>query len=253
MHSALLVLVVHADGALTVEHDALHVGVERDDQVGARLHFLVEERIGRAPALTVLLVDLHHADALLVLTVEVVVARDAEAVGGGQVCLRDVVVEGRIGDVQLAALPVVVAGRARLEVLGLAEVRQQLVVAPALAARQRSPVVVVLALAAHVDLSIDGAAAAQHAPAHDVHPAVAEVRLRQRLVHVADGLVVHQPTEADAHLDERVVVLAAGLDEEHAGLAVGGESVGDAAAGRARPDHDVVILGVGHLVFCQLV
>ena len=53
--------------------------------------------------------------------------------------------------------------------------------------------------------------------------------------------VAHQVEVADGDVDPVVVVLAAGLQQQHARVGIGREAVGQQAAGRARADDDVVV------------
>src|SRR5438874_72153 len=66
----------------------------------------------------------------------------------------------QIGDVERAALAVIIVGAALL-VLGAAEIRQHVVIAPAEAA-ELAPIVEILFLAADVDQAVDRGGAAEH-------------------------------------------------------------------------------------------
>ncbi len=112
----------------------------------------------------------------------------------------------------------VVGVLAALVVLRALEVRQHVVVAPALAAGGR-PAVVVGAVAADVDHRVDRAAAAEHPAPRQVQAAVAEPGL---------GLAEQVPVEARLEqrrergrdVDLRLGVLAAGLEQRHAHVGV---------------------------------
>ena len=127
---------------------------------------------------------------------------------------------------------------AALVVLRALEVRQHLVVAPALGAAGR-PVVVVGAVAADVDHRVDRARAAEHATARQVQPPVAEARLL---------LAVEVPV--DARLEAAGKAAASGSPAgcpgpglEHRDLDVGvlAQARGEHAARRAGADDHVVV------------
>ena len=95
-------------------------------------------------------------------------------------------------------------------------------------------------LPSHVDHAVDRAASTEHPAAHDAHLAIVQVRLRLGLVEVGGLLVVHQLGEADGHLDQRVVVFAARLEQQHAVARIRGEAVGETAASGAGTDDDEI-------------
>ena len=95
--------------------------------------------------------------------------------------------------------------------LGALEVGQHVVPRPAAAAELR-PDVVVGRLAAHVEMAVDRARAAQHLAARVLYAAVVDVGAGRGLVAPVELVVVDGLVEAGRDLDPDVVVLAAGLD-----------------------------------------
>ncbi len=142
---------------------------------------------------------------------------------------------------QRTAAAVIIIGAALL-VLRLLEIGQHVVITPADIAAL-APAVVILVLAAHVKQAVDRARSAQHFSARLEHLASAEARLRLGLVHPVDGFFLEQLAVADRHVNPDVGVLRAGFQQQHRMLAVGGEPVGEHAAGRAGADDDVIEFG----------
>ena len=71
---------------------------------------------------------------------------------------------------------------ANLVVFSASEIGQDVLICPSRAAFVLHPLVIVLGVAACIDLCIDGTAAAQHAPLRVPHLAAAEVLLRHGAV-----------------------------------------------------------------------
>ncbi len=65
-----------------------------------------------------------------------------------------------------------------------------------------------------------------------------------RLVAPVDSLVGEQLAVAQRHMDPRVGIARAGLEQQHAALAIGGQAVGQHAAGRAGAGDDGVVSGL---------
>ena len=195
------------------------------------------------------------AAALVVAAVEVV---DLGNAGLGRRLAEGV--EDLPADARVLDAPFPAAGVQALEGVGLhrplvlvpLEVGQHVVPGPAGVAHL-PPQVVVARLPAHVDHAVDGGAAAEHAAARVVEAAAVEARLLGRLEAPVGARVAHQVEVADGDVDPVVVVLAAGLEQRHAGARIGRQPVGEQAAGRARADNDVVVGVLGHLApACRL-
>ena len=203
----------------------------------------VQEALGGVPAHAALLVHVEVAAALVVAAVEIVGLGDAGLRGGIAEGVEDVPADaGQLHAPLAAALVQTVegVGLQRPLVLVLLEVGQHLLPGPALVAHL-APAVVVALLAAHVDHAVDGGAAAQHLAARIVEAAAVEARLGGGLVAPVGARVAHQVEVADGDVDPAVVVLAAGLQQQHAGIGVGRQPVRQQAPGRARADDDVVV------------
>ena len=128
-----------------------------------------------------------------------------------------------------------------LIVLGPLEVGQDLAIAPAGAALLVGPGVVVGGIAAGVDLGVDRGAAADHLGLGvPEHPVVQMLR-HGRPAPAGDAL--GHLGEAGGHVEERVPVGAAGLEQEDLDGGVGAQPVGQHAARRPGAGDDVV---VGH-------
>ena len=244
----LAVLAQHqAGGALAVEQQAHDLGMRLDLQVAAAEHG-PQEALGGVPAHAGLLVDVEVAAALVVAVVEVVDLGNAGL--GGRVAegVEDLPADARLLDAPFAAARVHLVEGTRLEgvrlqrplVLVLLEVGQHVVPGPAGIAHL-APQVVVARLAAHVDHAVDRGAAAQHLAARIVEAAAVEARLRRGLEAPVGARIAHQVEVADGDVDPVVVVLAAGFQQQHARLGIGGQAVGQQAPGRAGADDDVVV------------
>ena len=225
-----------ADGALPVEDDPLDVDGVAHLEVRPVQH-RVEIRVGRAAAEAAALRQLEAADAVLLRAVQVVVRLVAGLDRGLEHQVDERVHRAAVGDGLRSADSVVLA-LAALVVLAALEVRQHLVVAPAVGA-VRGPVVVVETVAAKVDHRVDRAAAADHPAARQVQPPAVETRLL-----VAGQIPVEARLEHDREhrrdVDLRRGVRTARLQQEDAHVRVLAQPRREHAAGRARSDDDVV-------------
>jgi len=197
-----------------------------------------EERVRRATALPVLLCEVVEPDPLLPLAVEVGIA----GVAGGDRCVDEPTGESarrtRLGDVQRPAHPVVLRP-ARLEVLALPEVREQLLVAPSLVS-EVGPVIVVGGVSPDVDHRVDRGGAAEGLPPGPVEPPPRALGLWFGVV-LPVGRAPHQFAERQRDVDLAPVVRLARLEDQDRAVRALGEPVGHHTARRARPDHHVVV------------
>ena len=127
-----------------------------------------------------------------------------------------------------------------LPALDALEVRQHVGIGPAARALLR-PAVVVGGIAARERHHVDRGRAAEHLAAHLLDAAAVEVRVRLRLVAPVVHLVFVQLAEPDRNVDQRIEVAAAGFEQQHAGVRVFRQPVGQHAAGGAAADDDVVV------------
>ena len=220
------------------EDQPLGLGLQDHAQVGP-LHRGLEEPARRGPAHALALVHLEEARALVVAVVEVRAGLDAELLRGLLHRFEDFPAQPLRGDLPAAA-GAVHTRRAGVVVLGLQEVGQHVVPAPAKVA-ELAPAVVVRRLAPHVDHAVDRRAPAQHLAARVDEAAPVEARLRRRLHHPVGAGVADAVEVAHRDVHPVVVVAAAGLQQEHAGAGVLGEPVREHAARRARAHDDVVV------------
>ena len=244
--------VVDADGALALEPDA---GAERerlDGQVLAVAHGVQVGPRGREAAAAVH-VAVEAGEALLAVAVDVVgevVARllhgleeRAEERVGGRALLEH--------ERAVAATPLVRGDGAVDEEAGLhpLEVGQAVGVAPLLHARLGRPALVVQRVAALEDHPVDARRAAEHLAAGVEHPAAVHVGLGVGPVLPVVEPVADRDRQRRRHVHERVdpPVGVAGLEHQHAGAGVGGDAVGERAAGRATTDDDDVVPVCAHL------
>jgi hypothetical protein len=227
-----------ADGAAVLDQHALHLRERCDAQVGPVAHRL-QERLGGVHADAAALRHVEIGDAVIVATVEVGHARDA----GRNGCIADGVqdrpMQALALDAQFAAGAMGLVGTVD-EVLMLPEQRQHIVPAPALVA-ELAPLVIVARLAAHVDHAVDRGAAAQNLAARIVDGAPAEALLSLGLEAPVSARIPHAIEIADRDVDPEEVILAAGFQQQHRDLRIGGEPIRQQAAGCPTADDDVVV------------
>ena len=239
--------VVDAGRARAVEADAQHLRERDHVEVGPAHHRVQVRARGGEPAPAVH-VAVEGGEALLAVAVDVVGERVARLLHGGEERVVERAVRRSALEHErplLAAEDVIV--RRREAGLHPLEVRQAVRVVPLLHAGVARPALVVHRVAALEDHPVDGARAAEHLPARVVDPAVAHVRLGLGLVAPVVEAVADRERERRGHVDEEVPerVRAAGLQHEDGRRGVGGEAVGQHAAGRAAA-HDHVVVAVAH-------
>ena len=152
--------------------------------------------------------------------------------------LRVLVGAAQVHHVERAVGAVVLVVQA-LVVLGAAEVRQHLVVGPAVVALG-GPVVVVGAVAADVDHRVDRARASQHLAARLPADAPVQALLRDGVEVPVGRLGLRQQRQARGHVDQDVLVHRAGLDQRHRHRRILAQPRRQHAAARAAAHHDVV-------------
>ena len=239
--------VADAGGAPAAQHQLRGHGIGLYAQIGAAPG-LAQIGLGRTAAQALVGGELVVACALLVAAVEVLGAGHADLACTGNEGLDQRMLCADVRDLERPVRAMAREGAARIA-FGLHKVGQHLLIRPACIA-QRRPVVVVLALAAHVDQSIDGAAAAQRAAARPVDAPAVHVGVRVGLeLPVVDG-APHGLAVADGQVDPGRAVRRAGLQQQHPRGRVLGQARGQHAAGRAcSHDHVVIAVdGVRHAV-----
>jgi hypothetical protein len=242
-----------------LEQQPADLGMRPQLEIGAAIAGGPQKGLGRVPAQPALLVDLEIAHALVAAAVEVLGGGNAGLLGGLGKGVQDVPAQAlalhapfaaaarALAAVQRAELRIGIAAGIQPPVaLVLAEGRQHLVPAPGVVARELGPAVVVAGLAAHVDHAVDAGAAAQGLAARIAQAPAVEALVRLGLVQPVGARVADAVQVAHGNVDPVVVVLGAGLDQQHAVAAVARKPVGQEGAGRAGADDDVVERGVAH-------
>src|SRR5258708_39819815 len=211
--------------------------MSQNREIGA-MHDRPQESVGCAPAPAALLVHLEVGAAEVVAAVEGLDRGDAACGGGFAPGVDDVPAYPRVLHPHLAAGAVTV-GCAPFVIFKGLEYRENFIPGPP-AIAEGGPVVPVLPLAAHVDRGVDRRAAAEHAAARVMDRAPGEMLVGLGLVapvgaRIGDGVEV-----AHRDADPEIIVLAAGFEQQDAGLRIAGQAVGGAAAGAAGGRDDLV-------------
>ena len=103
------------------------------------------------------------------------------------------------------------------------------------------PIVEVVVLASNEDQAIDRGGAADHPAARPDDCAAAAAFAGFGVEQAGEALVVDRSVVTDGELQPEIPVGAAGFQQQHAAGRIGGEAVGDDAAGGTRTDNDVVV------------
>ncbi|MDH6501180.1 hypothetical protein M2156_007399 [Streptomyces sp. SAI-149] len=240
--------VLDADSLPALEEDAGDEGARGDGEVGTLPDGLQVGLGGGEPASAVD-VAVELGEAFLPVAVDVLGGRVAGLLGGlleggeervgGRAALQD---ERAV----VAAELVVRVGREA--VLHALEVRQAVRVVPGLHAGIGGPALVVHGVAALEDHAVDAAGAAQHLAAGVVDAPAAHVGLGLGLVLPVVETAADRIGQRRGHVDEDVprVVGPPCLQDQHPVSRVGGEPVGQCAAGRSTADDDEVVLLRSH-------
>eukprot|EP01035_Chromulina_nebulosa_P030178 gene30179-40082_t len=126
----------------------------------------------------------------------------------------------------------------RRDVVFLGEEQRQDVVPPPAVQAQLSPAVVVRRLATHVDHRVDRRRPADHPAARILQAAAVQTGHGLGLVHPVGARIADRKQVADRDVEPDPVVVAAGLQHQHAVARVRAEPVGQDAPGRSRADDD---------------
>ena len=193
----------HAHGAPALENDPLGVRIRHDLEIlpgdsGSQVRLRSRAAQPRARR------QLEVAHAPLALAVEVAVAGHADRVGGGDEGFHEFMAALDVRDAHRPVATVELAGAAIVP-FRAAEVRQDVLVAPAFAT-ECAPAVEILVLAADVDEPVDRARAAERAPARRIDLPVVQVRLRLGLELPVEHRVVHGLAVADRDVDPDAAV-----------------------------------------------
>ena len=220
-----------------------------DAQVWPTSRLCQEGACGRA-AKTAVARHLRIADALVLAAVEVLGQGNAGLLRGFDEPMGQIQGGAVVLDQDRATLAALL-GLAWRIALDRLEIGQHLVERPALAAHLR-PAVVVGGIAADPEHAVDRARAAEHAPAWPVHLPAGDAGLGIGGVVPVDPRIVEQLQHARRHVDHRMPVFRASL-EQHDPRAVLAQAIREHAAGRSGADHRIVCLHVvrsaGHALF----
>ena len=236
--------VFDADRARPLEDDPGRERVRLDPEVGPP-HGRPQKGDRSAAAAAVPDGPLRAAEALLVLAVVVLGQGPVRVPRRVEPAVEQGVAISRIDDREraVAAAPGVLA---LFPALAALEVGQDVGIRPAVAAVLR-PSVVVAAVAAHVGHHVDRGASAEHLAAHRFDAAVVQPELGLGVVAPVEHAMLPDLAEPDRDVDEGMGIAPAGFEQQHLDRRVGGETIGEDAAGRARPNDDVVVaLAPGH-------
>ena len=230
--------------AAIVQQHAVDFDAGQHGQVGAMADGL-EKRLGRVPADPGLLIDLKVAAAFVVALVEVIDAGDAALLGGAAEGIENRPRQALAFDPPLAGTTVKrrVAGKVAFAFL---EQRQDVLPAPARIALG-SPAVVVARLAAHVDHAVDRGAATEHFAAWIAQGSALQAGLGFGLEAPVGARVADTEQVTHRDVNPRIVIAAAGFEQQYAVLRVGRQPIGQQTTGGPGTDHDVVVLIKGSL------
>ncbi len=216
-----------------------HPGLE--PQVRPVQHRLQEAPRGR-PSQPALLVHMEGADTGVVAGVEVGRRGDAHLVGRPGDRVQHIPVDPRRLDPPLAPRAVMLAVAEEM-VVQPPEGRQHIVPAPAGQA-ELAPMVIVGRLAAHGDHGVDRRGAADHPAAGIVQGPAVQPRLGLGPVHPVRARIADGEQVADGNVEPHPVVLAAGLQQQHPGLGILRQAIGQDAARRSGAHDDIVVLAL---------
>src|SRR5258706_6008792 len=224
----LALAVFDTDRALALEQDAGGLRLGLDAQIRARCHEWMNVAACRAPAFAVLLGDLIGAEAFLLLGVEVFANPELRLARGLQIDLPHRIVGAQAGDMERAALAVILAVEFGI-ILRTLEVGQHVGIGPAGVA-ERGPPIVVAPVPADIDHRIDRGGAAESLAARLIADPAVEARLWHRIERpVVDLARDHQDHRAWRG-DDPVVALAAGFQQRDRRPGLLGEPARDRAA-----------------------
>ncbi len=226
-----------AGGAAILDDQAVDQHVFFQPQIGA-LQGGLEETARRRPAAAALLVDVEIADTLIVAGVEIRDPPDPHLFGGVADRVQDRPGQPRRLDPPAAAGAVVGAFAEKM-ILEPPERGQHVVITPA-REPELAPVVVVGGLSPHRDHGVDGGGTADHLAAGIGQRAAVEAGFRLGPEHPVRAGIADGEEVADRDVKPDPVVVAAGLQDQHAVFGVGRQPVGDDAAGGARANDDIV-------------
>ena len=233
-HPEILSVAAVTDGArpLAVETDAADMRTGDHRQI-APPHRRAQKGLGAGTSPSVtgrcqIGRDARPLEGRLVTDGQLALAADFEKIGRHRVKMRAVV-----GDRQMRRSRIIPARRFKV-----VEVRQDILVGPAVIACRR-PVVIIARLAAMVDKRVDGPGSAEHLAARMINHPPVEAGHGIRAEHPVHRFLVEQDAIANRDLDPEPAVGRPGLEKQHPVLPASRQLLGH-AAGRTATDDDVV-------------
>jgi hypothetical protein len=226
-----------ANSALSLEENARDMGVRLHLEVGAGQGGL-EEAARRRPAATVPLVDMEVGNALVAARVEIINPRNARLNGCIDEPVQKLPLHARGVHTPFSACAMVLAC-AEIMVQVTAEEGLHIVPTPAHKAHL-PPVVVILALAAHVDHGVDGRAAAQDLAPRVVQHTIVQAGLRFGLEHPVSPGIADGEEIADGDVKPDPVILPARFEQADGVAWIHGEAVRQNAACRTSADDHII-------------
>src|SRR5215213_8144507 len=198
----------------------------------------LEEAARRGPAPPTLLVDVEIRDTFVAARIEIADAGNAGLDRGFDEGIQDVPAGARGLDAPFAAHAMMLAG-SEVVIEVLAEDRLHIVPTPA-RKTHLAPVVVILALASHVDHSVDRRAAAQDLAPRIVQDPAVQACLSFGLEHPIGAGIADGEEIADRDVKPDPVVLAASFENADRVSRILGQAVCQNAAGGTCPDNYVI-------------
>ena len=227
----------HADRASVLDDQPIDQHVFFEPQIGS-LQGRLQKPSRRRPAAAALLVDVEIADAFIVAGVEVRNSPDSHFLSGIADRVQNCPGQPRRFDPPAAAAAMMLA-LAEEMILKTPEGGLHVIPAPAGEA-ELTPMIVVGRLSAHRDHGVDRGRAADHLAAGIRQRAAVQAGFRLGPEHPVRARISDRKQIAHRNVKPDPVVIAAGLQHQHAVLRIGGEPVGHDAAGGARADDDIV-------------
>src|SRR5699024_4803651 len=216
--------VLHAHGAVAAEQQTPGECTAFDGQVGAA-HGRAQVGHGRAPAAAFVHGHIHGTDTFLLVAVHVLSIGVARLLGGIHEGAVQRVFTSAGADVQRPGITTVVI-TAEVACLGLAEIGQDVLIAPVIAAGFARPAVLVQRVAADVGHAVDRRRAAQHTPARAVDAAAVEMRFRFAYVIPVVAFALQRVGQRRRHVDEDAAIAGPGLQQQDVDAAVFSQPVG---------------------------
>src|SRR5579872_1899083 len=215
LEKAAVLAEAHADTARALEHQSVDQDFGQKPQVRSIEHRL-QEGARRRPAHAALLVHVEIANAEIFTGIEVGSHRDAHFGRGLLDRIEYIPFDARPFDSPFAATAVML-GIAQEMIVEALEDRQDVIPAPATQA-QLPPMIVVRRLAAHRDHGIDGRAAADDLAARIAQATAVQAGLALGLEHPVRARIANGEEVADWYVEPDPVVVATGLQDQHARL-----------------------------------